>query len=368
METNIKNQSIIDKLKPIALASLITTLGITLLWISNQKEFSGQRSYAIGLADLLAYSSKDYVIEKNAINLTLLGKEVTKASEVDRVIFYDTNNKILGLVGNSETGPHYTEQIIVDGILVGYVTISLNQKAFEKLPLVQLILYSSLVIFAVTLLFYLILRGTKTARTSIPIVSVPKKKDVPAFCLFINVHNHLSLANTAKENAIDDALAMASEVCAMYPGAYSKLPEEGILVLLDEESITPYESVKAGWLLQKLLKEIETTSLYRFFLSTCVCGEKPSESSDKLLVESVPKNERVLGLRIASLTKADSISLSKSLFGKLNEAQQESCRLLEHPVLNDLAKSQDIYALSPTSPEEETIQEQVNMILGFKSD
>ena len=73
-------------------------------------------------------------------------------------------------------------------------------------------------------------------------------------------------------------------------------------------------------------------------------------------------------LRIASLTKADSISLSKSLFGKLNKAQQESCQLLEHPVLNDLAKSQDIYALSPTSPEEETIQEQVNMILGFKSD
>mgnify|MGYP003299510396 FL=1 len=368
METNITNQSIIDKLKPIALASLITTLGITLLWLSNQKDLSGQRNYAIGLNNLLAYSSKDFVIEKNAINLALLGKEVTKAKEVDRVVFYDTDNKILGLVGHSAAGPHYTEQIIVDGTLVGYVTVSLNQKAFEKLPIVELILYSSLVIFAVTLLFYLIFKSTKNVRTSIPIVSVPKKKDVPAFCLFINVHNHLSLANAAKEIAIDDALAMASEVCAMYPGAYSKLPEAGILVLLDEETITPYESVKAGWLLQKLLKEIETTNLYRFFLSTCVCSEKPSESSDKLLVESVSKNERALGLRIASLTKADSISLSKSLFGKLNDAQQESCQLLEHPVLNDLAKSQDIYALSPTSPEEETIQEQVNMILGFKSD
>ena len=154
----------------------------------------------------------------------------------------------------------------------------------------------------------------------------------------------------------------------MYPGAYSKLPEAGILVLLDEESITPYESLKAGWLLQKLLKEIETINLYRFFLSTCVCNEKPSESSDKLLIDAVPKNERALGLRIASLTKADSISLSKSLFGKLNQAQQETCQLLEHPVLNDLTKNQDIYVLSRTLPEEETIQEQVNMILGFKTD
>ena len=58
---------------------------------------------------------------------------------------------------------------------------------------------------------------------------------------------------------------MAAEVCAMFPGAYLKLPDEGVLVLLDEESITAYESVKAGWLLQKLLKEIETTNLYRFF-------------------------------------------------------------------------------------------------------
>ena len=49
----------------------------------------------------------------------------------------------------------------------------------------------------------------------------------------------ISLPTAAKENAIDDALAMASEVCAMYPGAYSKLPEAGILVLLDEETITP---------------------------------------------------------------------------------------------------------------------------------
>ena len=179
----------------------------------------------------MAYSSKDFVIEKNAINLTLLGKEVTKAKEVDRVVFYDTDNKILGLVGHSAAGPHYTEQIIVDGTLVGYVTVSLNQKAFEKLPIVELILYSSLVIFAVILSFYLILKGTKNVRTSIPIVSVPKKKDVPAFCLFINVHNHLSLANAAKEIAIEEALAMASEVCAMYPGAYSKLPEAGILVL-----------------------------------------------------------------------------------------------------------------------------------------
>ena len=368
METNNTKQSIVDKLKPIALASLVTALGITILWVSYQKELSGQHRYAIGLADLLAYSSKNYVIEKDAINLALLGKEVTKAKEVDRIVFYDTNNKILGLVGNSENGPHYTEQIIVDDTLVGYVTVSLNQKAFGKLPIIELLLYSGLVIFVVTLLFFLTVKGAQKVSTSIPIVSVTKRKDVPAYCLFINVHNHLSLANTAKESAIDDAHTMAAEVCAMFPGAYFKLPDEGVLVLLDEESITAYESVKAGWLLQKLLKEIETTNLYRFFLSTCTCSEKPSESSDQLLVDAITKNERALGLRIASLTKADSISLSESLFSRLSDTQKESCQLLEHPVLNDLTKNQDIYVLSRTLPEEETIQEQVNMILGFKND
>ena len=191
METNNTKQSIVDKLKPIALASLVTALGITILWISYQKELSGQHRYAIGLADLMAYSSKNYVIEKDAINLALLGREVTKTKEVDRIVFYDTNNKILGLVGNSENGPHYTEQIIVDDTLVGYVTVSLNQKAFGKLPIIELLLYSSLVIFAVTLLFFLMVKGNKNFSTSIPIVSVTKKKDVPAYCLFINIHNHL---------------------------------------------------------------------------------------------------------------------------------------------------------------------------------
>ena len=367
MEAYITNQSIINQLKPIALASLITTLGITLLWVSNQKELSGQSRYAIALADLLAYSSKDHVIEKNAINLALLGKEVIKATEVDRVVFYDTNNKILGLVGISENGPHYTEQIVADGTLVGYVTVSLNQKAFEKLPIVRLVLYSSLLVFTITLSFFFFFKGNKNTRTSIPIVSVPKKKNVPAYCLFINIHNHFSLSKHSKEDALNDAITMAAEVCAMYPGAYFKLPDQGVLVLLDEESITAYESVKASWLLQKLLEEIETTNLYKFFLSTCMYDEKPSETSDQLK-DSFTKTERELGLRIASLTKGDAISLSKSLFGKLTDAQKQSCQLLEHPVLNDLTKNQGIYLLFRTLPEEETIQEQVNMILGFKSD
>ena len=95
-------------------------------------------------------------------------------------------------------------------------------------------------------------------------------------------------------------------------------------------------------------------------------GEKPSETSGQL-ADSFSKNERDLGLRIASLIKGDSISLSESLFSRLSDSQKKSCRLLEHPVLNDLTQNQEIYVLSRTLPQEETIQEQVNMILGFKS-
>ena len=345
----------------------MTALGITTIYFYNYEQFSGKERYANSTTKLLSYASKNYVIERDLINLTLLGKEAIKSTEIDRLVFYDLDNKILGVVGTSLTGPHYTEPIIDDGILAGYITVSLNPEAFDKLPIGLMAITGSSVIFVVTLIFFLLTIPKKRTTTSIPIVAVPEKEDFPAFSLFVNVHNRLSLSEESNISAIDDALTMASEVCALRPGYAFRLLDQGILVLFDTEEAVAYDGVKAAWLLQQLLLELETPALYRFFMSTCISDGKPSELSESIAAKEIfSHHEANLAFRFASLTKENTISLSADLYNSLSTSQKESCLLFEHPVLEDIAEGRSLYTLTKNEDEEETIKTQVDMILGFK--
>jgi len=355
------------RLRSYFLASIITALGITTIWIYNYEKFSGQERYASSMTKLLSYASKNYVIERDVINLTLLSKEATKMAEIDRLVFYDLDNKILGVVGTSLAGPHYTEPIIDDGILAGYITVSLNQEAFDQLPVTLMITTISLVVLIVTLIFFALTIPKKQITNSIPIVAVPDKENCSAYSLFVNVHNRLSLSEELNKSAIDDALTMANEVCALRPGSAFKLSDQGILVLFDREGTIAYEGIKAAWLLQQLLVELETPALYRFFISTCINEGKPSELS-VATPETFSPQEASLAFRVASLTKENDISISEELFSSLSESQQDSCQIFEHPVLEDIAEGQNLYTLTKKQDEKDTIKRQVDMILGFKED
>ena len=365
MTTTHKEKNVRKTLTAYFSLSFITALGITAVWAFNYDSLTGPDQYGTSTAKLLSYSSKNYVIEQDVINLTLLGKEATRSPEIDRIIFYDADNNVLGVVGTSKTGPHYTKPITEGGVLAGYVTVSLNRPMFSALPISLLLIGSLLVVISVTLGVFLITFPKNQKSNAIPIVSVPNKKESPAYSIFVNIHNRLSLSAKAKQSAIEEALAMASEVCALRPGAGIRLSDQGILVLLDKEGTSPYEGIKAGWLLQQLLVELETPALHRFFLSTCMCKEKPSELS-QTATDLFSAKEANLAFRIASLTKENSISLSEDLFASFTDSQKNCCQSFEHPVLQDIAEGQKFYTLNMDKDETETIRQQVNMILGFK--
>ena len=183
----------------------------------------------------------------------------------------------------------------------------------------------------------------------------------------MNVQNRLSLSEETNISAIDDALTMASEVCALRPGYAFRLLDQGILVLFDTEEAVAYDGVKAAWLLQQLLLELETPALYRFFMSTCISDGKPSELSESITAKEIfSHHEANLAFRFASLTKENTISLSADLYNSLSSSQKESCLLFEHPVLEDIAEGRSLYTLTKNEDEKETIKTQVDMILGFK--
>ncbi len=365
LTTSNKNTKNHTRLRSYFVASIITALGITTIWIYNYERFSGQERYAITTTKLLSYASKNYVIKRDVINLTLLGKEATKSEEIDRLVFYDFENKILGVVGTSLAGPHYTQPIVEDGILAGYITVSFNQKAFNNLPVGLIVVTTAFVILIVTLILFLSTIPKNPTPNSIPIIAVPDKKDCQAYSLFINVHNRLALSEEINDSAIDDALTMAAEVCALLPGSAFKLSDHGILVLFDREGAIAYEGIKATWLLQQLLIELETPALYRFFLSTCVSKGKPSELSVVATGVFSPQ-ETNLAFRIASLTKENTISISEDLFNSLSEEQKDSCEIFEHPVLEDIAEGRNLYTLTRSEDEKDITKRQVDMILGFK--
>ena len=349
----------------ILLTSVITAIAVTAIWTFPDKQAIEQKRYATGMADLLSYASRKYLIQNDAINLTLIGKALTDSQEIDRVVFYSDRNKILGIIGSSEEGPHYTQPVIKDGLLAGYVTVSLNATAFEAHSGIREALLSGIIIFSTTLIGFFVLIILKRSNGSIPIVSVRNEQEHTYYSLFVNVHRGLASNKNTTENAIEDAIAMSNEVCALYPGSPIRVSDQGVLLLLDAENLSTFESIKASWLLQKLLEELETPGVFRFFLTQNSGEEKPSEMT-KESIKTFKSLASSPSLRIASLTKPDSISLSEQIFLGLSDLQKTNCSPFEHPVLPDIVGEEKSYTLKKSRAEEDTIRQQVDMILGFK--
>ncbi len=327
--------------------------------------------YGKALAQTLADSNAGLLLHTQRIELAVIANMVSRYPEVAGVVFYSASNEIIALNGSTEHGNHYTASATLDDTITGYVSVVLSSTAFAQ-PFRWVSWLLTLGALALSPFLSLgLLQLSASGNRSLPIVSVPEPKarrPQPSFALTINLHNQMALSRDQRISAVEDAMTMAQEVCAIHQGMAIPIAERGVILLFDPKNIPPAQAVCASFLLQHMLAEFETDGRFRCYLDVIECPGSPADMeqlSADALAETADLDNM---LTLAALARAPIVLISEAVYTKLAEIEKTWAAVFEHPLLEDLGNAIKVYSINALPTDQaQLVDSQATLILGFNS-
>ena len=351
-----------------AIATALTSLCLLLVWFEQPDGQQEMDRYGQALAMTLADTTAAAIFDEQRITLTVIANRLTAMEEVAGIAFFDGSNELMAMSGVRQSSASFTSAATIDDTHAGSVTVSLAAEAFApQIPWTSWLL-SLLIVLLAPLFTVMAIQFSTRGNRSLPIVSVPAEpaKDQPAYLLTLKLHNQRSLAQADQEQAIDDALTMGREVCALYPGLAVALQERGIVLLLSKREVSGLQAIYASMLLQRLLREYETQGQFRCHLTTLISPSDPAEASSITLASLEAKTDIEQNLTLASLAKANTALMASEVYTDLSPAQQVWAEGFQHPILEDLAPQDRFYSIESLPDQEQAlINSQAEVVLGF---
>lgn len=353
---------------PVALlTAVLCTAGMLAVWVHNPQPDVEMNRFGNALAQTVAASSAGHLLHKDRLEMAVVAQDTLELAEVGGVIFFNPNNEIVAVSGASDAGRHFTAPATLDDTITGYVTVVMIDEAFTPVSGWWRWLVSVVVLLgapaAAIATFQLTARGNR----SIPIVSVPDPMlhEQPSYCVAINLYNQLALDKKQISQTVGDALEMAKEVCAVYPGIAVELPNRGVLMFMDKSAVAGSDAVAGAFLALKLLTEYETAGQFRSFVCVRKCPGAPADLAE-LKVNQLPDDTDIEGLlTMAALAKPETVLLDRDVFHDLDPMVQVEASVFEHPLLDDMTDG-DTYQIGHL-PEKTSshVEGQAQLILGF---
>jgi hypothetical protein len=350
------------------IATAICSLCLLAIWFERPDGQQEMDRYGQALATTLADTTAPELLNKQRITLTVIANRLTTLTEVAGVAFYDANDELMALSGVQQSDASYRAQATIDNTPSGSVAVSLAREVFAPAVPWSLLLLSLLTLLVTPPVTVMVIQFSTRGNRSLPIVSVPNEpaQEQPAYLLTVKLHNQRSLNEQEQRQAIDDALTMGREVCALYPGFALTLQERGLALLISKAEASSLNALYASFLLQRLLTEYETQGEFRCLLSAAVSPKDPAEaiSISMNTLEDITNVEQ--NLTLASLAKADTALMTADVFHELSADQQQWATVFAHPILEDLAPEGGFYTVRSLPEEQQTlITEQAQVVLGF---
>lgn len=358
---NISKQNLL----PAALASLLATGACVTTWYPNENLDAEMSRFGTSLARSVAHMSAGHLVHKDRIELAVLANELLLENEVAGVAFYDANDDIIAMSGTNEMISQYTAPATLDDTFTGYVSIVLNKEAFAPPSNLSRWLWTLLILVSAPFLTLIGIRlANRGGSQSLPIVTVPETPESPpqtSFGIYINLHNQLALSKSDLKNALNDAMTMAQEVCAIHHGIPIPLGSQGALILFDRTSVDAEQAICGSALVQTLLSEFDTQGHFRCYLDTVACPKGPHElDADELDTLKHGLNSDTAFTR-AAISKASTILISSSVYQEMKNSTWVSS--FSHPILED---EEHLYLVEDL-PEAmaSLVAKQSELILGF---
>lgn len=351
-----------------SIATLICALGLFAIWFERPDGQQEMDRYGNALVISLADTTAAAIFEERRIALTVIANRLTTLNEISEIAFFDPEGELMAMSGMQQSDASFNADATIDNTVVGSVRVSLNRAEFAPPISWVLWLLSLLTLLLTPPITVMAIQFSARGNRSLPIVSVPSEsaQDQPAYLLCVRLHNQRSLGAEDQRQAVEDALNMAQEVCALYPGLAVAVQERGLMLLISKKEVSGLKAVYASLLLQRLLREYETLGEFRCHLSSVVSPNDPAEAASMNLktIENITDIEQ--NLTLASLAKADTALMSQDVFEALSKEQQQLADKFNHPILEDLAPLDVFYCVEGLPElEHELITGQAQVVLGF---
>jgi HAMP domain-containing protein len=351
-----------------AIATAISALCLLAIWFERPDGQDEMDRYGQALATTLADTTAPELLNKQRITLTVIANRLNTLEEVAGIAFYGADDELMALSGVQRSDADYRAQATIDNTPSGSVTVSLARERFAPATPWSRLLLSVLTLLLTPPITVMVIQFSTRGNRSLPIVSVPSEpaQEQPAYLLTVKLHNQRSLNRQEQRQAIDDALTMGREVCALYPGFALTLQERGLALLISKAEASSLNALYASFLLQRLLTEYETQGEFRCMLSTVISPKDPAEAMSISTSTLKDITDLEQNLTLASLAKADTALMTAEIFEELNDDQRQWAATFAHPVLEDLAPNASFYSVGSLPQEQEKlITEQARVVLGF---
>ena len=358
---NISKQNLL----PAVIASLIAAAACVITWYPNQNLDAEMSRFGTSLARSVAHMSAGHLVHKDRIELAVLANELILEKEVAGVAFYDANDDILAMSGTNELLNQYTAPATLDDTFTGYVSIVLDKAAFAAPSNLSRWLWTALIVVIAPMLTLIGIKlANRGGSQSLPIVTVPKIPENPpqtSFGIYVNLHNQLGLSDSDLNNALNDAMTMAREVCAIHHGIPISLDQRGVLILFDRTSVDAEQAICGSALVQTLLSEFDTQGHFRCYLDTVSCPKGPYELDAAELDSLKGDLNTDTAFTRAAIAKASTILISSSVHKEMRNPTWVSA--FNHPILDE---DEHLYLVEDL-PEAmaSLVAKQSELILGF---
>ncbi len=351
------------------IATAICGVALLVIWTPPRSPEADIDRYGEALSQTLGHANAGLMLNQDRIALAVIANEVANFDEVAGVVFYSAGNEIVALSGSTDPDSHFTAQATMDDTIAGYVTVVLNKAAFAPPARPWDWLLSIAVLIGAPFVSLGILQLSARGNRSLPIVSVPEPAP-PAmqssFVLGINLYNQLGLSRAQREQAVEDALTMAREVCAIHHGFALPIDDKGVLMLFDRGMVDAGQAVCASFLMLTLLEEFETEGAFRCHLSETECPGAPGELTD-LPLEAIEETTDINRLMmLAALARPSTLLVEEIVCEHLEADERAWTEAYDHPLLVDLdAEGQTYWIAALPERQSQLIESQATVILGF---
>ncbi len=351
-----------------AIATTLCAACLFVIWFERPDGRQEMDRYGSAFAITLADTTAAALLESEQITLTIIATRLTALDEIAGVAFFDSSDEMMAMSGIQPSDKSYVAQATVEDTFSGTVRVTLNSNAFAPPMPWTLWLFSLLTLLLTPPATVMIIQFSTQGNRSLPIVSVPteQSQEQPTYLLTVKLHNQRSLSERQQRQAIEDASAMASEVCALYPGLAISIRERGLALLISKVEASGLKAVYASLLMQRLLLEYETPGEFRCLLSLINSPSDPAEALGIALATVEDLTNVDTNLTLASLAKPETALMTAEVYGELTEEQREWAADFTHPILEDIAPANRFYSVDQVPEREKMlITGQAQVILGF---
>jgi hypothetical protein len=344
-----------EVLKIAAVSTFATAIALLLVATFTDRERERSDRFGAATARALAELAVEPMLRQDRMHLGVIGNRLADMPQIDGVASFALDDELLASTGSVQS-LQYSEQVIVDGNVIGHVGVSLVPGAFAEHDGVR----AAAALLCLLLMPLVIASGwalgqpdrrralaTRLPRLPSRLPWSPAPAPVPAlappaaapepeppevvrYLLAVNLYNQLSLPATEREFELSLCVDLAASVADRYQGEATGVPGLGAVVTFDhsDDPERPFQIVCAALVLARLLREEAPFGVYRLGLNlTRGPAGAPLPLNDDAIADAA---------LLSALAKDSTLALSQPFALALTDRPDLITKPLVNPLLDDL--------------------------------